>query len=316
LKKDEREEFNAAFQTPIIGLLADQHRHRTSNVNIMGVLGAKKVHPGFHDAHPANVHTTIDRSASGPSIPSESNNPNKSQFRLLPLPHWRKPSIAVSTSAPASPSQLLSATANAKSFLSTKIGASSSGFSLRGSSKPDRFYRHNGWTRPLHPLQLLAIIIFSLLVLVHFVVLLPRLPVYGYVSYASVWLMNALLFALHAILHVRSLTIDPADPAVIARRKQVKQQSNQLTVKNGVNSSTATAFSDGNGDTSPAHKNPGTNGSTSVRPSYTAHSQFCYICESVVGGRSKHCSACNKCVHSFDHHCKWLNNCVGGQNYR
>ncbi|CAM8968799.1 unnamed protein product [Rhodiola kirilowii] len=42
---------------------------------------------------------------------------------------------------------------------------------------------------------------------------------------------------------------------------------------------------------------------------------FCAICDLQVKKRSKHCRTCNRCVEGFDHHCRWLNNCIGKRNY-
>ncbi|CAN1236408.1 Protein S-acyltransferase 18 [Linum grandiflorum] len=42
---------------------------------------------------------------------------------------------------------------------------------------------------------------------------------------------------------------------------------------------------------------------------------FCSLCDFEVKKHSKHCRTCNRCVEGFDHHCRWLNNCVGKRNY-
>ncbi|KAL3517342.1 hypothetical protein ACH5RR_019931 [Cinchona calisaya] len=42
---------------------------------------------------------------------------------------------------------------------------------------------------------------------------------------------------------------------------------------------------------------------------------FCSLCDFEVQKHSKHCRTCNRCVDGFDHHCRWLNNCVGKKNY-
>uniref|UniRef100_A0A7N0UTX5 S-acyltransferase n=1 Tax=Kalanchoe fedtschenkoi TaxID=63787 RepID=A0A7N0UTX5_KALFE len=42
---------------------------------------------------------------------------------------------------------------------------------------------------------------------------------------------------------------------------------------------------------------------------------FCSLCDLQVKKRSKHCRTCNRCVEGFDHHCRWLNNCIGKRNY-
>jgi hypothetical protein len=96
--------------------------------------------------------------------------------------------------------------------------------------------------------------------------------------------INGVIFVFHFIIHLLSMSIDPADQNVIEKYKQTKNRI-------------------GNSFDRTKHR-------------HVIENQFCYICEVNVGPKSKHCSVCNKCVSDFDHHCKWLNNCVGGKNYR
>ncbi|GAB4830646.1 Protein S-acyltransferase 18 [Ancistrocladus abbreviatus] len=42
---------------------------------------------------------------------------------------------------------------------------------------------------------------------------------------------------------------------------------------------------------------------------------YCSLCDFEVKKHSKHCRTCNRCVEGFDHHCRWLNNCIGKKNY-
>ncbi|XP_023930091.1 probable palmitoyltransferase ZDHHC1 isoform X1 [Lingula anatina] len=138
--------------------------------------------------------------------------------------------------------------------------------------------RENGWSCPPHPLQFVAwgfIIFFGV---IHFVILVPGLPVEwqtaGYV-------VQGILFLAHFIVHLMACTINPADVNVIKKAGKTPAAIFDRTLH-----------------------------------AHVIENDHCYICEVEVGPKSKHCSACNKCVSDFDHHCKWLNNCVGGRNYK
>ncbi|XP_074603010.1 palmitoyltransferase ZDHHC11-like [Brevipalpus obovatus] len=143
-------------------------------------------------------------------------------------------------------------------------------------------FRTNGWTPPLHPLQIMAFLCFFILAGIYYGLLVPFLP-------NSAWrwlitLLSALAFVSNLVILIINISINPADVNVIKKYKCV-------------NSSRMGLF------------NPD-------KQRHVIENQFCYICEVSVGPKSKHCSVCNKCVSEFDHHCKWLNNCVGNRNYR
>lgn len=147
------------------------------------------------------------------------------------------------------------------------------------SSKGGEWSRQNGWSLPLHPLQLLAWFFLAYFLVMYFAVLVPSCPAGGWQIGLS--LVNAAVGVVHLVSHIFSVTIDPAD--VNVRAKNVKGPLPQF-------------------DRS--------------KHAHVIENQFCYICEVKVGNRSKHCSSCNKCIEKFDHHCKWLNNCVGSRNYK
>ncbi|XP_070186289.1 palmitoyltransferase ZDHHC11-like isoform X2 [Littorina saxatilis] len=137
--------------------------------------------------------------------------------------------------------------------------------------------RRNGWSLPLHLLQLggwLAVLYFMF---IYFTTMVPALPAHWQ---PAAYIVNGLMALAIMVTMVTATTINPADPAVLG--KMVK------TV--------------GRLDRS---KHP-----------HAILNQHCYLCQVNVGPKSKHCRACNKCIAEFDHHCKWLNNCVGGRNYK
>ena len=143
------------------------------------------------------------------------------------------------------------------------------------------FVRINGWTYPLHWLQIIAWFFLLLMCLVCFAFIVPTLP--NYQIRCTVIVVKVLVLVLHFITHVIAVSINPADDNVIDKLDLRKDRPTKF---------------DRN------------------KHSHVIENQFCYICETTVGSKSKHCSVCNKCVSNFDHHCKWLNNCVGGKNYR
>jgi palmitoyltransferase len=165
-----------------------------------------------------------------------------------------------------------------------KDGLRSKGL-IASSSRVD-FVRKNGLTLPLHPLQILAWIFLSFFATSYFVFMVPQMPSTEYKWIAGV--INGLVLITHIIIHAFSVACNPADDSVIQRYSSL-QHSKQKIKPNAFDRS---------------------------KHEHVIENQFCYICEVLVGPKSKHCSVCNKCVSHFDHHCKWLNNCVGGKNYR
>ena len=153
-------------------------------------------------------------------------------------------------------------------------------------TRPARKVRRNGWTFPLHPLQFMAWFFFFYFLFTLFTLLIPNLPVSC--DRTLCYTFGCLIFTLHFIIHIMSVSTDPADDGVTAKYNARRKGSRIFPI--------------GTFDRS--------------KHEHVIENQFCYICEVSVSSRAKHCSVCNKCVSSFDHHCKWLNNCVGDKNYR
>ncbi|XP_022652804.1 uncharacterized protein LOC111246827 isoform X1 [Varroa destructor] len=143
---------------------------------------------------------------------------------------------------------------------------------------PNQWFRRNGFSLPLHPFQLLAWCLLSVFVFLYYSALIPNVQD----GPKRLWLtvLMSISLAIHIFSHLISSAINPADYNVLAKNFAGR----------------------GTFDRS-KHK-------------HVIENQYCYICETKVGAKSKHCSACNKCIGEFDHHCKWLNNCVGVRNYR
>lgn len=143
----------------------------------------------------------------------------------------------------------------------------------------NKLSKKNGWSRPLHPLQFVAWFFLALFSFLYFGAMVPNFPPGMWQQTTTI--INGIILLIHIIVHIISITVDPADVAV--RKKNYK----------------------GPLPTFDRDKH-----------AHVIENQTCHLCLVKVAPRSKHCSVCNKCVSDFDHHCKWLNNCVGGRNYK
>ncbi|XP_041455263.1 uncharacterized protein LOC121408025 isoform X2 [Lytechinus variegatus] len=138
--------------------------------------------------------------------------------------------------------------------------------------------RKNGWSCPLHVLQVVAWFFLLLFNVFYFGMMVPVLP---YEWQPAGYIIVGIFVLCHVISHVTCLTINPADPNTFKRstEREMPVFNRQLHA-------------------------------------HVIENNHCYLCEVNVHKSSKHCSACNKCVIGFDHHCKWLNSCIGSRNYR
>lgn len=143
------------------------------------------------------------------------------------------------------------------------------------------YVRNNGWTRPIHFFQVIGWSLYIIFGVLNFILLIPNVS-YSCIS-VLLLIFNLIIYLMHFTFHMIAVTINPIDDNVLLKHKSanLKPQKFDRSI----------------------HK-------------HVIENQFCYICESQVGAKSKHCSLCNKCVSDFDHHCKWLNNCIGGKNYK
>ncbi|XP_048224375.1 palmitoyltransferase ZDHHC11-like [Perognathus longimembris pacificus] len=145
-------------------------------------------------------------------------------------------------------------------------------------TQPRPLSRVNGWSLPLHIFQAVSCTMYLVLSFITFGIFIPFLPDGG--KYAAYTVVGG-LFLFHLIVHLITITIDPADPNVRLKKSYSQPVPTFDRSKHG----------------------------------HVIQNQYCHLCEVTVSKKAKHCSACNKCVSGFDHHCKWLNNCVGSRNY-
>jgi len=151
----------------------------------------------------------------------------------------------------------------------------------KSDSSRQNFIRINGWTYPVHWLQVIAWTCYLLFSVVCFTFIVPTLP--NTTIRCIILAINLIIFILHFVVHVIAVSINPADDNVIDRLEARRTKITKFD---------------------------------RTKHAHVIENQFCYICETNVGIKSKHCSVCNKCVSNFDHHCKWLNNCIRKKNYR
>lgn len=204
--------------------------------------------------------------------------------------------------------------------------------------------RRHGWQRPLHPLQVVGMTLFGLLVASFYCFLgiflgngIPEIIVTVIFSFAA--LSAALLF-------IRCAAIDPTDRT---RFRFGKKNNQRKTVNSNVFSKLKYGFIIRQVLARFFRRMERKILRTCIRRKYalldpwkisspplepmlpfplvvkddtsiaadpkSEHISFCSLCDFEVQKQSKHCRTCNRCVEGFDHHCRWLNNCVGKRNY-
>ncbi|GFP93637.1 protein s-acyltransferase 18 [Phtheirospermum japonicum] len=200
--------------------------------------------------------------------------------------------------------------------------------------------RRHGWQRPLHPLQIVGILVFCFLVAAFYcfigLFLGSRI---AEITVNTVFSFSALSVG---VLFIRCAATDPSDKIRFRFRKKKKQKGTNSILKLNygyIFSRILLRF---------FKRIERKILRTCIRRKYLVdpwnsriqieplipfplvlddddHSlapdpkdddvSFCSLCDFEVNRHSKHCRTCNRCVEGFDHHCRWLNNCVGKKNY-
>ncbi|KAF5194553.1 S-acyltransferase [Thalictrum thalictroides] len=194
--------------------------------------------------------------------------------------------------------------------------------------------RCHGWQRPLHPLQIVGIAVYSFIVAAFYAFLGMFLG--NRIVEITVMTVFAFVALSVMVLFVRCTAIDPTDRTSFKKKRGTKRNVlpklnyghilGQIVVrffrrmerkvlkcfirrkyldpwKNNVQVEPLLPFLIALKDevATPDLKEDDTT--------------FCSLCDFEVKKRSKHCRTCNRCVEEFDHHCRWLNNCIGKKNY-
>ncbi|RZC89149.1 hypothetical protein C5167_030842 [Papaver somniferum] len=197
-----------------------------------------------------------------------------------------------------------------------------------------RNMRRHGWQRPLHPLQIVGIAIFSFLVVAFYaflgLFLGNKTLEITITSVFSVVVVSVIYF------FVRCTAIDPTDKTSFKKKRKVKRRGfaklnygylfsqilmrffrrlERKILKHCIRRKYLDPLSI-NVQIEPLLPFLLVIKDDALTPDLKDDDiTFCSYCDFEVKKTSKHCRTCNRCVEGFDHHCRWLNNCVGKKNY-
>ncbi|XP_047333026.1 probable protein S-acyltransferase 22 [Impatiens glandulifera] len=189
--------------------------------------------------------------------------------------------------------------------------------------------RKHGWQLPYHPLQIVAVSVFTALGFAFYVFFAPFVGRKLF-QYIAIGLYTPLILSVFS-LYIWCAASDPADSGVFKSKKYINthdsKKPNDESSKEDIRSARrATEL--------PRHpswafgllalipcaslcnkcSNPH---EESTEQQLSEDGMFyCSLCEVEVFRYSKHCRVCDKCVDRFDHHCRWINNCIGKRNYK
>ncbi|CAN1356282.1 Protein S-acyltransferase 18 [Linum perenne] len=206
--------------------------------------------------------------------------------------------------------------------------------------------RRHGWQRPLHPLQIVGMAIYSFLVVSFYLFLglflgnrVAEITVTSLFSAA----VRCLQAGLVMFLFIRCTAIDPSDRTSSAKKKRKQRGARSISnlrfgfilgemvkrVFRRMEKKILRTFIRRKYYLDPLKmavnqmdpllpfplvmKEDDSALSPDSKPEDDI--SYCSLCDFEVKKHSKHCRTCNRCVEGFDHHCRWLNNCVGKRNY-
>ncbi|RCV45984.1 hypothetical protein SEVIR_9G500400v4 [Setaria viridis] len=210
--------------------------------------------------------------------------------------------------------------------------------------------RKHGWQLPYHPLQVVAIAVFSALGFAFYVFFVPFVGTKPFQIVAMA--IYTPLITCVVVLYIWCAATNPGDPGIFSSTKDLKlhkhEKHSNVNSDQGISHGgrpLSEAF--GTADNSEKLSSMLERKDSPSWPRFSGilclvcfpfsylckrclHSDnepseqniceegmfFCSLCEAEVLKNSKHCRVCDKCVDGFDHHCRWLNNCIGKRNYK
>ncbi|XP_021664680.2 protein S-acyltransferase 18 [Hevea brasiliensis] len=194
--------------------------------------------------------------------------------------------------------------------------------------------RRHGWQRPLHPLQMVGMAIYSFLVVAFYTFL--GLFLGNRIAEITVTTIYSFVALSVMLLSIRCTAIDPTDKTSFKKKKKAKSNGLQKFNYWFIMSQIVVRFFrrlerkilrtfirrkyldplKTSAQMEPLLPFPLVLKDDSVAPDLKDDDiSYCSLCDFEVKKHSKHCRTCNRCVEGFDHHCRWLNNCVGKRNY-
>ncbi|CAN6301830.1 unnamed protein product [Urochloa humidicola] len=209
--------------------------------------------------------------------------------------------------------------------------------------------RKHGWQLPYHPLQVVAIAVFSALGFAFYVFVVPFVGTKPF-QIAAMAIYTPLITCV-VVLYIWCAATNPGDPGIFKSTKDLKldkhEKHSNLNSDQGISHGGRQSEAFGTADNSEKLSSMLERKDSPSWPKFSGilclacfpfsclckrclHSDnqsseqniceegmfFCSLCETEVLKNSKHCRVCDKCVDGFDHHCRWLNNCIGKRNYK
>ncbi|CAK7348543.1 unnamed protein product [Dovyalis caffra] len=194
--------------------------------------------------------------------------------------------------------------------------------------------RRHGWQRPLHPLQMVGMAVYSFLVVAFYTFL--GLFLGNRIAEITVTTIFTFVAVSVIFLFIRCTAIDPTDKTRFRKRKRAKsngfsnlnygfilsqiimrffRKMERKILKTFIRRKYLDPLKT-NAQLEPLLPFPLVMKDDAVSPDPKDDDiSYCSLCDFEVKKHSKHCRTCNRCVEGFDHHCRWLNNCVGKRNY-